>query len=71
MANDNLSGVILTSLLLRFIKNIPNLKWTYRIIFLPETIGPIAYIKKNLDKIKKLIMELMFLVLEVEGKHVL
>ena len=54
MANDNLSGVILTSLLLRFIKNIPNLKWTYRIIFLPETIGPIAYIKKNLDKIKKI-----------------
>ena len=54
MANDNLSGVVLTSLLLRFIKNIPNLKWTYRIIFLPETIGPIAYIKKNLDKIKKI-----------------
>ena len=54
MANDNLSGVILTSLLLKFIKNIPNLKWSYRIIFVPETIGAIAYIKKNLKKIKKI-----------------
>ena len=54
MANDNLSGVILTSLLLKFIKNIPNLKWSYRIIFVPETIGAIAYTNKNLEKIKKI-----------------
>lgn len=54
MANDNLSGVILTSLLAKFIKSIPNLNWSYRIIFIPETIGAIAYIKKNLKKIKQI-----------------
>ena len=54
MANDNLSGVILTSLLARFIKSIPELKWSYRIIYIPETIGAIAYINKNLKKIKKI-----------------
>ncbi len=54
MANDNLSGIILTSLLARFIQGLPNLKWSYRIIFIPETIGSIAYIKYNLNKIKKI-----------------
>jgi len=54
MATDNLSGVILTTLLARYISNIPNLKWSYRIIFIPETIGAIAYINKNLDIFKKI-----------------
>lgn len=54
LANDNLSGVILTTLLARFIQSIPNLKWSYRIIFIPETIGAIAYINKNLEIIKKI-----------------
>jgi len=54
MANDNLSGVILTSLLVKYIKSINNLKWSYRIIFIPETIGAIAYLKKNQKKIKKI-----------------
>ena len=54
MANDNLSGIILTSLLTKYIKNLPNLKWSYRIVFIPETIGAIAYINKNLKKLKKI-----------------
>ena len=54
MANDNLSGVILTTLLARYIGNIPNLKWSYRVIFVPETIGAIAYINENLDIFKKI-----------------
>ena len=54
MANDNLSGIILTTLLARYIGNIPNLKWSYRVIFVPETIGAIAYINGNLDIFKKI-----------------
>ena len=54
MANDNLSGIILTTLLARYINNIPNLKWSYRVIFVPETIGAIAYINENLDLFKKI-----------------
>ena len=47
MANDNLSGVILTSLLARFLFSKANLKWSYRLVFVPETIGAISYISKN------------------------
>ncbi len=54
LANDNLSGVILTILLAKFLKSKDNLKWSYRIIFIPETIGAIAYIYKNLNKLKKI-----------------
>ena len=54
MANDNLSGIILTVLLSRYINNLPNLKWSYRIIFIPETIGAISYIKYNKKIIKNI-----------------
>ena len=37
-----------------------DLKWSYRIIFVPETIGAISYIHENLDKLKKLTRDLIF-----------
>ena len=54
MANDNLSGIILTIILARHIKSFHRLNWSYRIIFIPETIGAISYIKYNKDKLKKI-----------------
>ena len=54
MANDNLSGIIMTAFLAKFISSIKNRYWTYRIIFVPETIGAIAYLNKNEKKIKKI-----------------
>ena len=50
MANDNLSGIILTSFLLKKLLKKKDLKWSYRIIFIPETIGSIAYLKINEKK---------------------
>jgi aminopeptidase-like protein len=49
MANDNLSGVIVTSFLSKYILS-KKRKWSYRILFIPETIGAISYlsIKKNI-----------------------
>ena len=52
MANDSLSGVLLTALLARHIESKVNRKWTYRIVFVPETIGAIAYLKINQEKMK-------------------
>lgn len=54
LANDNLSGIILTFLIARYLMAKYDLKWSYRIIFVPETIGSISYIHENLDKLKKI-----------------
>ena len=47
MANDSLSGVLLTAMLARHLSSKSDRKWTYRIVFVPETIGAIAYLKLN------------------------
>ena len=54
MANDNLSGMIMTTLLADFILKLKKRKNTYRILFIPETIGAIAYCKKNEKIMKKI-----------------
>lgn len=52
LANDNLSGIIVSMALIKFFRNRNNNK-SIRFLFLPETIGSIAYISKNLDELKK------------------
>ncbi len=47
MANDNLSGVLLTAFLARYLSKRKKRQWSYRIIFVPETIGAIAYCARN------------------------
>tara|TARA_B100000787_G_scaffold98458_1_gene72608 strand:+ start:5684 stop:6979 length:1296 start_codon:yes stop_codon:yes gene_type:complete len=50
MANNELSGILVASLISTKIKKT---KYSLRIIFIPETIGAIYYIKKNLKHLKK------------------
>lgn len=52
MANNELSGPCLTTYLAKFISSQKRLK-SYRIIFIPETIGSINYISDNLHILKK------------------
>lgn len=54
MANNELSGPVLSTALAKYIKNnFKKKKYSYRFLFLTETIGSIAYISKNLKKLKK------------------
>lgn len=54
LANDNLSGPVMTALLSRELLN-RTLNFSYRIIFVPETIGAIAYCAHNEEAMKKII----------------
>ena len=52
LANNELSGPLVTLKLIKFFLNKKNKK-SIRFLFLPETIGSISYINKNLRNIKK------------------
>lgn len=52
MANNELSGPVVTTFLAKWILKEPR-KYTFRIIFIPETIGSLAYLSKHLDRMKK------------------
>lgn len=53
LANDNLSGPVLGTYLAMYLQKFKKLRYSYRFIFIPETIGAISYLKKNLKNLKK------------------
>lgn len=52
MGNNELSGPCVTTFLAKKIRELKNLRYSYRIIFIPETIGSIVYLSKNLKILK-------------------
>ncbi len=53
MANNELSGPAVAMALTKLVKDMPKRKNSYRIIFIPETIGSICYLSKHLATMKK------------------
>jgi len=54
MGNNEISGPVVTMALALWLKNkLKDRKFSYRIIFIPETIGSINYLHKNLDTMKR------------------
>lgn len=53
MANNEVSGIVLSTFIAKFIKSLKNNYYSYRFIFVPETIGSIAYLYKNFYYLKK------------------
>ena len=53
MANNELSGPVVAVALVNWLKNLSDRYYTYRIIFVPETIGSIVYLSKHLEHLKK------------------
>ena len=52
MANNELSGPTVLTFLGKWLSKIINLRFTYRIIFIPETIGSIVYLSLNYKEMK-------------------
>ncbi len=52
MANNELSGPVVAAFLGQWIRSAPRL-YTYRIIFIPETIGAITYLSRHLDHLQR------------------
>lgn len=53
LANDNLSGIVVTAALAQWLHRLQTRRYTYRIVFVPETIGAIVYLSRHLDSMKR------------------
>lgn len=53
MANNELSGPVVTAFLAKWLLSLPSRKYTYRIIIIPETIGSITYLSRHYKTMKE------------------
>lgn len=53
MANNELSGPVVLTELIKWVKTLKNREFNYRFIIVPETIGSICYISKHYEALKQ------------------
>jgi len=53
LANNELSGPVILTALTKMLTSTRNSEFSYRILFLPETIGSIYYISRNIRRMKR------------------
>jgi aminopeptidase-like protein/aminoglycoside N3'-acetyltransferase len=71
MVNDDLSGVVVGVKVIEELLRRPNLRYTYRFLILPETIGSVAYLSHHQELIPKMIGGLFLEMLGLENPHAL
>lgn len=53
MANNETSGMVVTTALAMWLQNQPKRRYTYRIVFIPETIGSIYYVSRHREYLRE------------------
>ncbi|MEM7068647.1 MAG: DUF4910 domain-containing protein [Pseudomonadota bacterium] len=54
LANDNLSGIAIATYIARALRNCSNLRYSYRIVLAPATIGAITWLARNQEDLHKI-----------------
>lgn len=56
LGNNELSGPLVATALARWLMSLPSLRFTYRFVFAPETIGAITYIDQHLEHLRSTVI---------------
>jgi aminopeptidase-like protein len=54
LANDNLSGIAVATMLARYLQAF-RLRYTYRFLFIPGTIGSLTWLARNEDRVRQIV----------------
>lgn len=71
MVNDDLAGIVVGIKVMQELLNRPNLRYSYRFLIVPETIGSIAYLSQNEKLIPKMKGGLFLEMLGLKNPHAL